>query len=833
MADLMPTPPSQQGYLGSLGGTPQSLGYGDLSLGDRDREAKKKKKKKDPSQDEDLSRTREAQTSSPLRQRELLQLPQEKRRERPERQRPNEEQDESSFPTYVPAATRAGAALTGSLEGSKLLLRILRAYNLRNTDLGILPEDASDPFAVARIGPKDFKTHVVENSLNPIWNSQQFEFTLQDEREPKLQLEVFSSNHWHANDSLGRLDIPIRSLTPGETHTVEEMLDEGDVVREDRKRPRIQVEVQLLCADQLSNPSSRQKQFQHNLALQESRKKKENMVPLPSFKGFGPEALARPDHQYKVAEIGEARRLNEYESLACRLGQYDYSGPPPYFPRQQMIDKRQWKDDPFFSWRRELNRAEHKGQLEDPRLEPEEGEAWKGDPFHAWRSHQGPGRPGRPGPQEGNIEQLQEARAARNLMSLPSFSEVPSRRFNDHREYSDHVARPQPQLAAGRTTNDAPEQRWKDDAFYGWLPGRGPIEEEQHRLRRPLEQARLARLPSFAENAPELAGVTGRGVGILTLWINAASNLAYSHGSGLYGTPSPCVKVSIQDQRARASHAREKMTPTIARNRNPQWNTPAMVLEVHSVADVLQLEVLDLANPRVDEHIHHYFLGRAQLPIQRIIAAVHRSKNPSRPLQLRESLEGSQAQAQIDFECTYEAYDTEASPASQTLSPPRDRDRFQSQLSASPQSSPGQSKRQSSDMGGLGSLGILSVRIIAAYNLVNADTGILGDVSDPYVTVRLESQSEKQRKRTHTINNDLNPKWNSSPFLFPIQHPEDQLLLEVYDEDMMGSDDFLGRMKIPLYRIIHGRANQPVRIRDQLQDIETGELELEIGFSPG
>ena len=164
MADLMPTPPSQQGYLGSLGGTPQSLGYGDLSLGDRDREAKKKKKKKDPSQDEDLSRTREAQTSSPLRQRELLQLPQEKRRERPERQRPNEEQDESSFPTYVPAATRAGAALTGSLEGSKLLLRILRAYNLRNTDLGILPEDASDPFAVARIGPKDFKTHVVENS---------------------------------------------------------------------------------------------------------------------------------------------------------------------------------------------------------------------------------------------------------------------------------------------------------------------------------------------------------------------------------------------------------------------------------------------------------------------------------------------------------------------------------------------------------------------------------------------------------------------------------------------------------------------------------------------
>ena len=157
-------------------------------------------------------------------------------------------------------------------------------------------------------------------------------------------------------------------------------------------------------------------------------------------------------------------------------------------------------------------------------------------------------------------------------------------------------------------------------------------------------------------------------------------------------------------------------------------------------------------------------------------------------------------------------------------------------------------------MGGLGSLGILSVRIIAAYNLVNADTGILGDVSDPYVTVRLESQSEKQRKRTHTINNDLNPKWNSSPFLFPIQQqggrwqpfslnswvslpphlPERCTSLAQASRRPAtpgglrrghdGSDDFLGRMKIPLYRIIHGRANQPVRIRDQLQDTDFGTM---------
>lgn len=66
-------------------------------------------------------------------------------------------------PTYVATGGR-NDTLQGSLAGSTVRVRILRAYDLRNTDLGILPSDASDPFAVARLGWKDFKTHVVENS---------------------------------------------------------------------------------------------------------------------------------------------------------------------------------------------------------------------------------------------------------------------------------------------------------------------------------------------------------------------------------------------------------------------------------------------------------------------------------------------------------------------------------------------------------------------------------------------------------------------------------------------------------------------------------------------
>lgn len=808
MADLMPSPPSRQRAPHSpeaempFGEGLQS--YGQMSPADSSvgKKPKKAKKAKDSKALPDNTVKNEL-ASQDLQQdlgRQVL---------------PDFIQKEEHIPTYFPIGASPGP-MQGSLTGSKVLLRILRAYDLRNTDLGILPSDASDPFAIARIGSKDVKTHVVENSLNPVWDSQLFAFQLAEDVDPVLKLEVFSSNHWHANDSLGQLDVPIRSLVPGEVHTVTSMLHE-EVPREDGKRARIQIEVQLLCDDRYGPPRQQpfaKKPFQQ-FALTE-KKKKENMVPLPSFKGLGPEAVARPAEQLKLAEVGEARRVNEYESLACHLGQYDYSGPPPYYPRQEIIDKRQWKDDPFSEWRRDLNRAERKATAQ------EVNDAWKNDPFHWMRPSQGNGT-------EGNIELLQEAQVARHLMSLPSFSEVPVRRFNDHREYvqsaNQHVAHgyQHPEIR-GREDITSGLDQWKDDAFFGWLPGRGDQMAET-KLRRPLQQARLARLPSFAEGSKELAGVTGRGIGVLTLWVNGAAQLAYSVGSGLHGTPSPAVKVRLRSDQGTSRAPQEKLTATIPKDSNPKWNSPPMTFEINSLMDVLELNVLDWANPRGEEHLSQHFLGRTQMQIQRIVEALHRAKNPTKRLPFREPLDGSLNQALIDFDCLYESYDTEVqSPAWRQAEP--------GQLSW--QSLPkSRYNSQSRDRDGREGHGILSVRVIAAYNLINTDTGFFGDVSDPYVTIRLESQSEKQQKRTHTINNDLNPRWNTSPFLFPIEMAEDQLLLEVWDEDMMQSSDFLGRMKIPLYKIVHGRANQPILVRDQLQDIQSGELEVEIGFSPG
>lgn len=127
-------------------------------------------------------------------------------------------------------------------------------------------------------------------------------------------------------------------------------------------------------------------------------------------------------------------------------------------------------------------------------------------------------------------------------------------------------------------------------------------------------------------------------------------------------------------------------------------------------------------------------------------------------------------------------------------------------------------------------IGVLNCRVVAAYNLVNMDTGLFGDVSDPYVTLKLMSEPESAKKMTKVINNDLNPVWNGELFTFDVKSPTDWLMLEVWDSDYLSSDDFLGRMPIPLSDILNGPSNS-YRIKDHLKDIRHGELEIMVWFS--
>lgn len=84
----------------------------------------------------------------------------------------------------------------------------------------------------------------------------------------------------------------------------------------------------------------------------------------------------------------------------------------------------------------------------------------------------------------------------------------------------------------------------------------------------------------------------------------------------------------------------------------------------------------------------------------------------------------------------------------------------------------------------------LTVRVIAARNLRAMD---FNGFSDPYVKL----QVGKQRCKTKVVKMNLNPEWDQE-FSFVVMDVREVLKFDVYDEDLIGIDDFLGQVRVPL-----------------------------------
>ncbi|XP_050674590.1 E3 ubiquitin-protein ligase Nedd-4 isoform X3 [Leptidea sinapis] len=100
---------------------------------------------------------------------------------------------------------------------------------------------------------------------------------------------------------------------------------------------------------------------------------------------------------------------------------------------------------------------------------------------------------------------------------------------------------------------------------------------------------------------------------------------------------------------------------------------------------------------------------------------------------------------------------------------------------------------------------LLRLKVIGAYQLAKKD--IFG-ASDPYVRVELqkadgditlETYLTKTKKRT------LNPVWNQE-FVFRVKPAEQKLLIQVFDENRLTRDDFLGMVEVPLEGTPHESA---------------------------
>ncbi|XP_057416872.1 uncharacterized protein LOC130711325 [Lotus japonicus] len=98
--------------------------------------------------------------------------------------------------------------------------------------------------------------------------------------------------------------------------------------------------------------------------------------------------------------------------------------------------------------------------------------------------------------------------------------------------------------------------------------------------------------------------------------------------------------------------------------------------------------------------------------------------------------------------------------------------------------------------------GFLSVTVISAENLPALD--LMGK-SDPFVVLTLRKAKSKAETihKTKVVNNCLNPSWNQA-FDFVVEDGlHDELIVEVWDHDTIGKDDFMGRCTLSLKRVIH------------------------------
>ncbi|VDK56120.1 unnamed protein product [Gongylonema pulchrum] len=84
-----------------------------------------------------------------------------------------------------------------------LRLKVVEAKNLENRDIQFTKKSA--------IGSQFYKTRVIDNDLNPVWN-EYFEFVVEQANGQKLRMELFDSDTVSSDEELGRLEIDLINI---------------------------------------------------------------------------------------------------------------------------------------------------------------------------------------------------------------------------------------------------------------------------------------------------------------------------------------------------------------------------------------------------------------------------------------------------------------------------------------------------------------------------------------------------------------------------------------------------------------------------------------------
>ncbi len=90
--------------------------------------------------------------------------------------------------------------------------------------------------------------------------------------------------------------------------------------------------------------------------------------------------------------------------------------------------------------------------------------------------------------------------------------------------------------------------------------------------------------------------------------------------------------------------------------------------------------------------------------------------------------------------------------------------------------------------------------MVEAKGLVNKDITFLGQgKSDPYARVKILADGDEHSFKTAVVPDNLHPVWRMVVDV-AIDKPDtlQDLHIEVWDDDQIGKDDFLGRCTIPV-----------------------------------
>ncbi|XP_053823288.1 extended synaptotagmin-1 [Vidua chalybeata] len=258
--------------------------------------------------------------------------------------------------------------------------------------------------------------------------------------------------------------------------------------------------------------------------------------------------------------------------------------------------------------------------------------------------------------------------------------------------------------------------------------------------------------------------------------------------------PNPVVQVSVQD---------------VTRESKVVCNTSAPVWE-----DAFRFFLHDPRNQDVDFQVkddpRQAPLGSLSLPLSRLLQSP--SLSLAEPFPLQRSGPGARLHLQLVLRVLFPEPPEPGEATPGQVEPPK----------SDIEGPPPRPSRASPDPR-FGTERVLRIHLLEAEDLVAKDQrlgGLVRGRSDPYAKVRAGGRSFRSR----VVREELNPRWNESYEVIVDDVPGQDVEFELFDKDI-DKDDFLGRCKVPLRRVLSGR------VVDEwlpLQDVRSGRLHVRL-----